>query len=69
MYTCPICNKIKDNAMDLAKHIIMPSRNEILNQQHKDWIESHNLDLSKGFKSLAEFLHEKCKRESSESFH
>lgn len=42
--------------MNLAKHMIYPSGDEKIDKEHREWIESKNLDLSKGFKPLAELL-------------
>mgnify|MGYP001615938603 CR=1 FL=1 len=56
MYKCPICNKIKDASMDLARHMVMPSGDEILDTKHKAWVNQKNLDLSNGWKPLAELL-------------
>jgi len=56
MIKCPVCNKIKDNSSDLAKHVIMPTGNVELDLKHKKWLEEQNLDLSKGWKPLADLL-------------
>ena len=43
-------------SMDLAKHIIMPTGNNTNDFKHREWREHQNLDLSKGWKPLAELL-------------
>jgi hypothetical protein len=62
-YHCPVCNKVSNTAMDLARHMI--GRGD---KVHRDWISSRGFKFSEflamqfksfggeGYKTLAEVL-------------
>ncbi|PIN79928.1 hypothetical protein COV16_01630 [Candidatus Woesearchaeota archaeon CG10_big_fil_rev_8_21_14_0_10_34_8] len=56
MLICPVCNKIKDNSSELARHIIMKLSLQEEDSKHKDWLEKQELNLKIPIKSLTELF-------------
>ena len=69
-YHCPVCNKVSNAALDLARHMI--GRGD---KVHRDWINSKGFKYSEllamqfksfggeGYKALAELLEKETKAE------
>lgn len=67
-YQCPVCNKVSNDSMDLARHML--GRGD---KVHRDWIESKGFKYSqvlrdqlqsfgnKGYQPVADVIDKECK--------
>ncbi len=73
-YKCPVCEKLRADTMDLARHVFGTS-----DQAHKDWVDSKGLNFiellliqtmepgNKGYKTLANLLKKEAEKVEDES--
>ncbi len=72
-YKCPVCEKLRADTMDLARHVFGTG-----DQAHKDWVDSKGLNFiellliqtmepgNKGYKTLAKLLKKEAEKVEDE---
>ena len=72
-YKCPVCEKLRADTMDLARHVFGTG-----DQAHKDWVDSKGLNFiellliqtmepgNKGYKTLANLLKKEAEKVEDE---